>query len=385
MATNLVSQIVEALGPTIVSRIASSLGFDQAVTQKAINAAVPGLLAALISLVSKPQGASKLADAVGKQPAGILSSLADAIGGSGEKALMDKGSNTLASLLGGTVVSSLASALGRYAGIGEGGSKSLLGLLGPAVLGVLAHEQRDRGLDASGLARLLTSQKDNVVAALPSGFSRYLDEAGILGDLKPATTKFAAPTTSQSTSSMWPWLLGALALLAIGALAWNHWAGRHREVAEAPGQKTEQPAEVTGEAPYAGLLNKLHGIKVGDVDVGDLSTAAVNDLYTSLSGIKDEATAQAAIPAVTKASSEFDQLAGLLNQLPPDARKAVVDAFAAIKPNLDQLFDRVLAIPASVPSSSPRWTRSVPSLTPWRQLNLSHKGNARCSSDDRSP
>ena len=71
MATNLVSQIVEALGPTIVSRIASSLGFDQAVTQKAINAAVPGLLAALISLVSKPQGASKLADAVAKQPAGI--------------------------------------------------------------------------------------------------------------------------------------------------------------------------------------------------------------------------------------------------------------------------------------------------------------------------
>ena len=36
---------------------------------------------------------------------------------------------------------------------------------------------------------------------------------------------------------------------------------------------------------------------------------------------------------------------GLLNQLPPDARKAVVDAFAAIKPNLDQLFDRVLGIP----------------------------------------
>ena len=136
MATNLVSQIIEAVGPTIVSRIASSLGFDQAVTQQAINAAIPGLLAALISLVSKPQGPSKLADAVAKQPAGILSSLVDAIGGSGEKALMDKGSNTLASLLGGPVVSSLAGALGRYAGIGEGGSKSLLGLLGPAVLGV---------------------------------------------------------------------------------------------------------------------------------------------------------------------------------------------------------------------------------------------------------
>ena len=344
MATNLVSQIVEAFGPTIVSRIASSLGFDQAVTQKAINAAVPGLLAALISLVSKPQGVSKLADAVGNQPAGILSSLADAIGGSGEKALIDKGSNTLGSLLGGPVVSSLGSALGRYAGIGQGGSKSLLGLLGPAVLGVLAHQQRDQGLDASGLARLLTSQKDNVAAALPSGFSKYLDEAGILGDLKPATTKFATPTTPQVDGS--PVFGYISALLAIGALAWNHWAGRHREVAEAPSQKTEQPVGMTGEAPYAGVLNKLHGIKVGDVDIGDLSTAAVNDLYTSLSGIKDEATAQAAVPGVTKASSEFDQLTGLLNQLPPDARKAVVDAFAAIKPNFDQLIDRVLAIPA---------------------------------------
>jgi hypothetical protein len=56
-------------------------------------------------------------------------------------------------------------------------------------------------------------------------------------------------------------------------------------------QKTEQPAEVTGEAPYVSLLNKLRGIKVGDVDIGELATSAVNDAYTSLSGIKDEATA----------------------------------------------------------------------------------------------
>ena len=97
--------------------------------------------------------------------------------------------------------------------------------------------------------------------------------------------------------------------------------------------------------PYAGLLNKLRGIKVGDVDIGELATSAVNDAYTSLSGIKDEATAQTAVAGVNKASSEFDQLTGLLNQLPPDARKAVAEAFAAIKPNLDQLFDKVLGIP----------------------------------------
>ena len=58
MATNLVSEIAEVLSPNMVSRIASALGLNQTSTQKAIVAAVPALLAALISYVSKPQGAS---------------------------------------------------------------------------------------------------------------------------------------------------------------------------------------------------------------------------------------------------------------------------------------------------------------------------------------
>jgi hypothetical protein len=60
MATNLVEQIANTLGPVIVGRIASSLGLNETATQKAIVAAVPALLAALISYVSKPQGATKL-------------------------------------------------------------------------------------------------------------------------------------------------------------------------------------------------------------------------------------------------------------------------------------------------------------------------------------
>ena len=91
---------------------------------------------------------------------------------------------------------------------------------------------------------------------------------------------------------------------------------------EAPSPKVEAPSqEITGEVPYSSLLNKLHGIKVGDVDIGELATSAVNDLQSSVAGIKDEATAQVALPGLTKASSEFDQLTGLLGQLSPEARK----------------------------------------------------------------
>src|SRR5262245_8822069 len=336
MATSLVSELAEAIGPTIVARIASALGLDESSTQKSINAAVPGLLAALISLVSKPQGANKLNDLVAKQDPGLLSSLANVVGGSGQKSFIDKGSTTLTSLLGGSVASALTSALGRYGGIGESGSKSLLGLLGPAVLGILGQEQRDRGLDASGLARLLTSQKDSVAAALPSGFSKYLGDTGILDDVTAKATKYVSRTSSP-TSSIWPWLLGALALLVLGSLLWRLLSPHPQEVVET------KPSQI--EVPYADLLAKLQGVKVGDVDVGELAKSAITGLSSSLGGISDESTAQAALPELTKADSQFDQLRGLLGQLPPEARKTLADLVVAVRPSLDQLVDKALAIP----------------------------------------
>ena len=61
MATNLVSQITEALAPSIISRIASGLGLGESSTQKAITAAVPGLLAALETDLKQPKSAARVA------------------------------------------------------------------------------------------------------------------------------------------------------------------------------------------------------------------------------------------------------------------------------------------------------------------------------------
>ena len=197
MATNLVSEIAEVLSPAIVSRIASALGLNQTSTQKAIAGGAPALLAALISYVSKPQGATKLAEVVKKQEPGMLSSLASVIGEPGQKALIDQGASVLTSLVGGKTVSALSEAVGQYAGVTGSGSKSLLGLLGPVVLGVLGKEARDRGLDASGLANLLTSQKNNVSAAMPAGISKYLSQTDILDDVATSRT----PTSLEPPSA----------------------------------------------------------------------------------------------------------------------------------------------------------------------------------------
>jgi len=265
-----------------------------------------------------------------------LSSLANVIGGSGQKALIDQGASVLTSLLGGKTVSGLSNAVGQYAGIGESGSKSLIGLLGPVVLGVLGQEQRDRGLDASGLASLLTSEKKTVQAALPSGLSKYLSQAGVLDDVTGSTAKVVSRVTDRSGSSVWPWLLGALALLAIGYFVWPL-LSPPQEVAETPSPQIE--------SPYASALQKLEGVKVGDVDIGEVATSAINNVVSSLNDVKDEAAAQAALPKLREASSQFDQLTSLLDQMSPETRKIVSETFAAIRPTLDQLLDKALAIP----------------------------------------
>jgi hypothetical protein len=237
MSTNLVSGIAEVLSPEVMGRIASGLGLDKGLIQKSLSAGVPALLAAFTSLASKPGGAAKLADAVAQQQPGAISSLANAIGGSGQKALIDTGVSALTSLLGSTTTSALTDAISRYAGIGAGGSKGLMGLLGPVVMGVLGQQQRASGLDATGLANLLASQKDNIARALPAGFSKYLGETGILDSLGGASDDrrastvsdypgssragYAASPKSEAPSSQLNWLIPALAVLAFGALTWN--------------------------------------------------------------------------------------------------------------------------------------------------------------------
>lgn len=85
MATNLISVISQALSGAVTTRIASAFGLSEAQVLKAVDAAVPALLGALISLVSKPQGAAKLYDFVAKQEPGALRDLANAIGETGKK------------------------------------------------------------------------------------------------------------------------------------------------------------------------------------------------------------------------------------------------------------------------------------------------------------
>jgi len=153
--------------------------------------------------------------------------------------------------------------------------------------------------------------------------------------------RYETETRRQASNWLWPALLAGLALL-LGLWALQWWSSR--PVVPNVAVQTQAPVET---------FSKLNGVKVGDVDIGGLAKSAVDGLQSSLLGIKDEATATAAVPGLSQAASRFDQLTGLLSQMTPETRKAIADSFASIRPQLNKLFDQAVGLPGVGPVIQP--------------------------------
>jgi hypothetical protein len=333
---------MQFLTPDMIGRIASALGLDRTNTQTAIGAAVPGLLAGLSGVATQPGGAQKLVDAV-RQQTGALGSFANMIGASGQSSLIEKGSQILSSLLGGRDQTALAGAIGKYAGLGQSASGSLLGMLAPIVMGTIGQQQGTRSLDVGAITSLLSSQKDNIVAALPAGFANLLGGTGLLDSLGGAarTATAAAGQTARMTTSAARaigdtgqratsvsrnWLYWLIPLLAILALLIYFFAR--------PAEQVVQPGVPT-----------IPSLTVGGLDLGKQVTDSITNLRTTLTGITDAASAQAALPKLREVTTQIDMVDGVVGQLSPEQRKVLAGMVNPLMPSLNQLFDKVLAIP----------------------------------------
>jgi hypothetical protein len=324
---NLVSLAQQYLTPDVIAKISSALGADKSAIGKAAMAAVPALLGSFANVASTRAGADKLADAVGQQSAGILDSLASTIGGPGQQSLVNSGIGALSSLLGSSAAPALAGAISKFTGIGQGSSSSLIGMLAPAVLGTLGDQQAEQGLDASGLARLLASQKSNITAALPPGFGDLLRSAGVPGFAAADTQSYRAAQGDTSFPDWVKWVLGALAL---AVLAWWLFGKRPAEIVE---PTKAPPGQVT------------QNLTVDGVDLKATLQSTLDGLKATLQGITDAATAKDALPNLEKSTADLDKVRELSGKLPIDGKTALAALVTAARPSIDQLFDKVLAIP----------------------------------------
>jgi hypothetical protein len=398
---NIVQLLMNQLsGGGFADKLAGLLGIGQDKARSATGAAIPALLAGLSQLSSTPDGARKLNSAIdeiddAEDPASLAAR--------GASDAASPGGGMLSSLLGGTMFSGLGSALSKFTGMGGGTITTMLGALAPLVLGFLKGQKRSMGLDASGLAGLLSSQKNNIAAAMPSGLGSMLGsipglssfaDAGrsAVGAVSDAASSAydrgreavsdtydrtrdlgrgaydraaVAATRERAGTPVWMWAL-PLALLA-GLAAWMLTRpSRSPEttaintpppmtpVPEAtPAPVTPAPvtpAPVTpAPAPTRDLSDAAQqaGSAVAPVagDIATRFTDITRKLSETFTSITDPASAEAALPKLRDASKALDSLSGLTSSLPADTRSQLVSLADASRSTLKTAADKAMAIP----------------------------------------
>jgi hypothetical protein len=353
MAINLTSVVTQFLTPEVIAQIASFLGIDRSVAQKATAAAVPTILASLSDLVGTPAGANQLTKLLSQQQG----SPTDLLRKAGAEGLAQSGSSMLSGLLGSKTTDSIAQAVGRFAGTGDSGGRALLGTVGPLVLGALGQQQRDTGLDVNGLASLLRSQKDQIVKAIPPGLADQLGAAGLIDKLQSAarsgttaasdagsrianTSERATAGVSQTAyasrgqASQWPYWLAGLALL--GGLAWYALS----PVQHSPVETAAATRPVTGTVGVAPA-----DLTVDGVNLTSKINSSINALKSALPTITDDAGAKEALPRINEAIEQLKDVSTRATKLSPEGRSALAKLIATAMPAINQMCDKVIAIP----------------------------------------
>jgi hypothetical protein len=255
----------------------------------------------------------------------------------------------LSSLLGSRDQNALAGTISSFAGVGQGATGSLLGMLAPVVMGTIAKQQgMTTALDPGRIAGLLASQKDNIAAALPSGLSNLLRGTGLLDSLGGATrTATAAGNEAAWASASAARAVGDTGRRAAGAAAsasnnWLYWLIPTAVIAALLvyyfAKPTEQVAQQQGTTIGQSTM-------VSALDINKQVTDNLTSLRTTLGGITDAASAQAALPKLREVAAQIDKVDGLSRQLSAEQRKSLAGLVNPVMPTLNQLFDKVLAIP----------------------------------------
>jgi len=359
MAMNLLSLVTQFLTPDMVRKIASALGLDRTSAQDAIGGSIPALMTGLAGAASEPGGVRQLSNVLAQQKSGWFDDIMSAIGGSGQRALTDSGSSMLSSLLGASNRNALVGAISRFSGLGQHAATPLLGMMAPVVMDTIAQQQGSaRTLDPGKIANLLAGQKDNIAAAMPPALRGMLSGTGLLdslggaarsagamgGDAARASSYAARDVANtgqrvgRSASNNWLyWLLpaAALAALLIYIVAKPTEPVVSQQNTAASQQQNTAASQTTGvQSPTA-----------AGIDVGKQLTDSVSGLRSTLGGITDAASAQAALPKLQESTTQLDKVNDMTQRLSTDQRKLVSGVAANELPGVNALFDKILALP----------------------------------------
>jgi len=271
---------------------------------------------------------------------------------------------------------------------------SLLSILAPLIMSFLGKQKKTMGLDSSGLANLLMSQKDSIGAALPAGISDAMG-LGSLGIAGPAVARSATSNAPVAAAGGGGALKFLIPLAILGALGYGCYrfifdgirapgaAGNtiveidpnalpdpsqqrgeamsdQRPAEEAPAEEAPAAEAPAAEASAAetsaaetsaaeSMAEKLGGALGGFGLPGADAMPDVKSMFKSLTGslgkVTDAETAKDALPDLEAVDKKLESLSTGFGLLPEAIRSKLTDSLKSMVPDFQATIDKVMAIP----------------------------------------
>jgi len=183
MSFNIVGLVKDQIQGQLMGHMGNLLGNEGGKATGAVDSMIPALLNSMSGTASTDEGANNLFGAIQNQDDSLLDNMGSLLGGGQAATVVDNGNSVLSGLFGSGGLGKLAGALSAFSGVSKGGTSSLMGMLAPIILGVLKRKVMGDGLNAGGLANMLSSQSNNISASMPQGLGDQLGASGLLGGI----------------------------------------------------------------------------------------------------------------------------------------------------------------------------------------------------------
>jgi len=374
MAINIVDMLKSQIGGQIAGQIGKKFGESEQSAKTGIEAMIPTVLGGLLKQATAPGGAQKLDKALtdGGYDGSLLDNISGMLTGGGASGAGGKGGDVM-SMLFGDKVAMIAPILAKLTGMKPSSITSILGVVAPLIMSFLGKQKQSMGLDANGMASFLTSQKDNIGAAMPLGMVDAMG-LGSLGFAKPLAGRAVTPAPSAASGNGMSKVLAVLAILAaVGFGAYKYiFAGIRPQgaagnvlveidpnavpmadprssmapVEAAPTPETTAAPVADSVEPAAGkLTGVMDGLTLPGMDQMPDFKSMFSSMTESLEKIKDTESAKAAMADLASMDEKLGTMTSGLSALPEAMRGKVTESIKSMMPEFQATIDKVMAIP----------------------------------------
>jgi hypothetical protein len=283
MDMNLAETIQNQLPSSVVNELGSIMGTSEGATRSVIGAAVPSLLSWFSRMATSTDGgAERLVDAVQRMNPQATGSIAGMVGQRPEE-VSAQGSSLAESLIGSAGISTMVSSLGRSVGVAPDAAMTLIGFLTPTVLGGIARQFAGRAVNVQSLKSFFSGQEPSLGRSTP---------AASAGETRVGVDRAEEAVRSpvKRSRSMIPAVVALMVVALVVFLA-----------------RSRMPTSA------------MRGLTDTFSRLGDDLKENVGSVTKTLGSIKDEASADLAVPALQSEMKTLDRIRDTAAHLPEDA------------------------------------------------------------------